>query len=98
MLRGPNEVGRVIARPFIGSPGSFTRTPNRHDYAVPPPSGMLLDRLADCKVEVSSIGKIFDIFLGRGIGEYEKTRNNSDGMAKTLAALDELKAGLLFVN
>jgi phosphopentomutase len=98
MLRGPNEVGRVIARPFIGSPGSFTRTPNRHDYAVPPPRGMLLDRLADCKVEVSSIGKIFDVFLGRGIREYEKTKNNTDGMAKTLAALDELKAGLLFVN
>jgi phosphopentomutase len=98
MLRGPLEVGRVIARPFTGQPGSFTRTANRHDYAVPPPQGMLLDQLRDRHVEVFSIGKIFDIFLGRGIGEHEKTKNNSDGMAKTLAALDELPDGLLFVN
>src|SRR5271156_259499 len=98
LLRGPYEVGRVIARPFIGQPGAFTRTPNRKDYAVPPPRGMLLDQLHDHKIEVFSIGKIFDVFLGRGIGEYEKTKNNTDGMAKTLAALDELSSGLLFVN
>src|SRR5271169_387339 len=98
MLRGPLEVGRVIARPFIGEAGSFTRTPNRKDYAVPPPRGMLLDQLQDHKVEVFSIGKIFDVFLGRGIGEYEKTKNNSDGMTKTLDALDEFSGGLLFVN
>jgi phosphopentomutase len=98
LLRGPLEVGRVIARPFTGQPGSFTRTPNRKDYAVPPPRGMLLDQLQDHRVEVFSIGKIFDVFLGRGIGEYEKTKNNTDGMAKTLAALDELGSGLLFVN
>jgi phosphopentomutase len=59
---------------------------------------MLLDRLQEHKVEVFSVGKIFDVFLGRGIGEYEKTKNNTDGMAKTLSALDELSAGLLFVN
>jgi phosphopentomutase len=98
LLRGPNEVGRVIARPFDGQPGAFTRTPNRKDYAVPPPAGMLLDQLHDRKIAVSSIGKIFDVFLGRGIGEYEKTKSNADGMAKTLAALDELESGLLFVN
>jgi phosphopentomutase len=98
LLRGPYEVGRVIARPFIGQPGGFTRTPNRNDYAVPPPAGMLLDQLQDRKVAVSSVGKIFDVFLGRGIGEYEKTKSNADGMAKTLAALDELESGLLFVN
>ncbi len=98
MLRGPLEVGRVIARPFIGNPGSFTRTPNRKDYAVPPPRGMLLDQLQANKVDVFSVGKIFDVFLGRGIGEYEKTKNNTDGMAKTLAALDEFSSGLLFVN
>ncbi|MBV9769615.1 MAG: phosphopentomutase [Bryobacterales bacterium] len=98
ILRGPNEVGRVIARPFIGHPGSFTRTSNRKDYAVPPPRGMLLDQLRDRKISVFSIGKIFDVFLGRGIGEYEKTKNNSDGLAKTLAALDEMSSGLLFVN
>lgn len=98
MLRGPLEVGRVIARPFTGQPGAFTRTPNRQDYAVPPPRGMLLDQLQEHKVEVASVGKIFDVFLGRGIGEHEKTKNNTDGMAKTLQVLDELETGLLFVN
>jgi phosphopentomutase len=98
ILRGKYEVGRVIARPFIGSPGSFERTPNRHDYAVPPPKGMLLDRLAERGIEVHAIGKIFDIFLGRGIGDYEKTKSNADGMAKTLHAMDVLERGLIFVN
>lgn len=98
ILRGPYEVGRVIARPFIGSPGNFSRTANRHDYAVPPPPGMLLDRLAERNVPVYSIGKIFDIFLGRGIGEHEKTKTNADGMAKTLAAMDVARDGLIFVN
>jgi len=98
LLRGPYEVGRVIARPFIGEPGAFTRTPNRHDYAVPPPRGMLLDRLAARDVEVFSVGKIFDVFLGRGIREYEKTKSNADGMAKTLGAMETVDSGLIFVN
>jgi phosphopentomutase len=98
ILRGPHEVGRVIARPFLGSPGSFTRTVNRRDYAVPPPRGMLLDRLEDAGVGVYSVGKIFEVFLGRGIGGHEKTTCNADGMAKTLAALDEEPSGLIFVN
>ncbi len=98
LLRGPYEVGRVIARPFSGTPGNFSRTTNRHDYAVPPPKGMLLDQLAARNVEVFSIGKIFDVFLGRGIREYEKTKSNADGMAKTLAAMDAFEAGLIFVN
>jgi phosphopentomutase len=98
LLRGPYEVGRVIARPFIGNPGAFTRTPNRKDFAVPPPKGMLLDQLEAKNVPVFSVGKIFDVFLGRGIQEHEKTKNNSDGMAKTLGALDEFDQGLLFVN
>ncbi len=98
ILRGPYEVGRVIARPFIGKPGAFTRTPNRHDYAVPPPRGMLLDQLDAKHVRVFSVGKIFDIFLGRGIQDHEKTKNNADGMAKILGALDELSGGLLFAN
>jgi len=98
ILRGPYEVGRVIARPFIGNPGSFTRTANRKDYAVPPPKGMLLDQLEANDVRVYSVGKIFDVFLGRGIEDHEKTKDNRDGMAKTLAALDELDRGLLFVN
>src|ERR1700682_1248346 len=67
LLLGPFEVGRVIARPFLGNPGSFTRTANRKDYAVSPPKGMLLDQLADRGVLIHSVGKIFDVFLGRGI-------------------------------
>jgi phosphopentomutase len=98
ILRGPHEVGRVIARPFIGSPGSFTRTANRHDYAVPPPKGMLLDRLEESGVFIHSVGKIFDVFLGRGIKDSDKTKNNADGMAKTLDAMNESDRGLIFVN
>lgn len=98
ILRGKNQVGRVIARPFIGEPGSFTRTPNRHDYAVPPPKGMLLDRLAEKRIEVYSVGKIFDVFLGRGIGPHETTKSNADGMAKTLAAMQEVEHGLIYAN
>ena len=98
ILRGPDEVGRVIARPFIGTPGHFTRTPNRHDYAVPPPRGMLLDQLRDRGVDVHSIGKISDVFLGRGIRESDKTKNNADGMAKTLDAMEHTRDGLIFVN
>jgi phosphopentomutase len=98
ILRGPHEVGRVIARPFIGSPGHFTRTANRHDYAVPPPPGMLLDRLAEHGVAVHSVGKISDVFLGRGICQSDKTVNNADGMAKTLQAMNTTRDGLIFVN
>ena len=98
ILRGPHEVGRVIARPFLGSPGSFQRTANRHDYAVPPPRGMLLDRLDERGVPVHSVGKIFDVFLGRGIRESDKTKSNADGMAKTRAAMNSTECGLIFVN
>jgi phosphopentomutase len=98
ILRGPHEVGRVIARPFTGAPGSFTRTPNRKDYAVPPPKGMLLDRLDERNIEVYSVGKIFDVFLGRGIRDHVKTKDNADGMAKTLEAMDAVESGLIFVN
>ena len=98
ILQGPHEVGRVIARPFVGTPGHFTRTANRHDYAVPPPSGMLLDQLASQGVDVHSVGKISDVFLGRGIRESDKTKNNADGMAKTLQAMDTTAEGLIFVN
>jgi len=98
ILSGPNEVGRVIARPFTGTPGKFTRTPNRHDYAVPPPAGMLLDQLEDRKIPVHSVGKIFDVYLGRGIQESDKTKSNADGMAKTLEAMASADTGLIFVN
>jgi phosphopentomutase len=98
ILTGPHEVGRVIARPFIGSPGAFTRTPNRHDLAVPPPDGMLLDQLASKHIAVSGIGKISDIFLGRGIAHSVKTKNNADGMQKTIAVMGEQAEGLIFIN
>lgn len=98
LLRGPYEVGRVIARPFNGEPGAFARTANRHDYAVPPPQGMLLDQLFDRKVPVHSVGKIFDVFLGRGVSVYDKTKTNADGMRVTLEAMDHTKEGLIFVN
>lgn len=97
MLAGPLEVGRVIARPFAGSSGAYTRTANRKDYAVPPPK-MLLDALDKADVPVHSVGKIFDIFLGRGIRTYDKTKSNAEGMAKTVEALEEVKRGLIFTN
>ncbi|MBI2685749.1 MAG: phosphopentomutase [Acidobacteria bacterium] len=98
ILRGPFEVGRVIARPFTGEPGSFTRTTNRHDYAVPPPRGMLLDQLAERNIPVHSIGKIFDVFLGRGISVYDKTKGNTDGLRVTMEAMEATPQGLIFVN
>jgi phosphopentomutase len=98
ILRGPHEVGRVIARPFEGEPGKFVRTPNRKDFAVPPPRGMLLDQLAASDVPVCSVGKISDIFLHRGIQRSVKTKNNQDGMQKTVEAMREWPRGLIFVN
>ena len=98
ILRGPHEVGRVIARPFEGEPGNFVRTPNRKDFAVPPPQGMLLDKLSERHVPVYSVGKIADIFLGRGIQESVKAKNNEDGMQKTMAVIAKRPSGLIFVN
>jgi phosphopentomutase len=98
ILQGPHEVGRVIARPFTGQPGAFKRTANRHDYAVPPPAGMLLDQLHDKSVFVYAIGKISDIFLGRGIAHSVKTKSNEDGMAQTVEAMRVQPDSLIFVN
>ncbi|MBV9269011.1 MAG: phosphopentomutase [Acidobacteriaceae bacterium] len=98
ILRGRHEVGRVIARPFVGEPGGFTRTANRKDFAVPPPAGMLLDRLEERGVPVYAVGKISDVFLGRGITSSVKTKNNADGMAKTVEAMGKQKRGLIFTN
>ena len=98
LLDGPNRVGRVIARPFAGTPGHFARTTRRHDYAVDPPKPMLLDVLADRGVPVFGIGKIHDIYNGRGVEKYVTTTGNADGMAKLTAALSERKTGLIFCN
>jgi phosphopentomutase len=88
----------VIARPFEGEPGSFRRTANRHDFAVPPPAGMLLDQLAEGGVPVYSVGKISDVFLNRGITSAVKTKDNQDGMRKTQEAMREQQTGLIFTN
>jgi len=98
MLEGPHRVGRVIARPFTGTPGSFRRTERRHDYAVEPPRPMLLDVLAEGNVPVLGIGKIHDIYNGRGVQNYLTTKNNADGMEKLHAALRQQTSGLVFAN
>ena len=98
LLDGPNRVGRVIARPFTGAPGNFRRTERRHDYAVEPPRPMLLDVLADRKIPVFGVGKIHDIYNGRGVNDYATTKNNSDGMVKLTEALSRQSSGLIFAN
>jgi phosphopentomutase len=91
-------LGRVIARPFVGSPGAFRRTANRHDYAMPPTGETLLDRLTAERHPVIAIGKIRDLFAGRGIGEAVATRSDDDGMDALVARLDIVERGLLFIN
>ena len=97
-LVGPHRVGRVIARPFIGKPGSFTRTERRHDYAVEPPRPMLLDILKDAGLEVAGVGKIPDIFLNRGITRGLPGKNNSMALESTVAAIGYFGRGLIFTN
>jgi phosphopentomutase len=95
----PYRVGRVIARPFVGTDAaSFRRTSRRHDYSLPPTGETVLDRLAAAGLPVLAIGKIADIYAGRGIAEPLTSDGNADGMAKTLAALDRLEKGLIFTN
>jgi len=91
-------VGRVIARPFIGQPGAFKRTANRHDYALEPFGKTLLDHLTDAGVPVVSIGKINDLFAGRGITRAVKTASDAEGMERLAEAMRETKEGFLFVN
>jgi phosphopentomutase len=98
LLDGPHRVGRVIARPFAGPIGSFARTPRRHDYAVDPPKPMLLDVLEERSVPVFGVGKIHDIYNGRGVEDYVTTKSNADGMETLTAALSERKKGLIFCN
>ncbi len=92
------RVGRVIARPFIGTPGNFTRTPNRHDYALNPPHTTVLDELKENDYDVISIGKIVDIFNNCGITEFIKTKDNNDVIKKILDTLDKDFNGLCFAN
>ncbi len=98
LLDGQHRVGRVIARPFAGVPGNFRRTERRHDYAVEPPYPMLLDVLAQSKTRVFGVGKIHDIYNGRGVDDFVTTKNNADGMAKLTEAMAKRKSGLIFAN
>jgi phosphopentomutase len=98
LLDGPHRVGRVIARPFTGTPGNFVRTTRRHDYAVDPPKPMLMDVLAEQKVRIFGVGKIHDIYNGHGVEEFVTTKGNADGMEKMTAAARERKDGLIFCN
>jgi phosphopentomutase len=91
-------VGRVIARPFVGRPGAFTRTSNRHDYALPPAGETLLDRLKASSRAVVAIGKIEDLFAGRGVTRAFHTANDDQGVDFTLRQMDELDEGLIFTN
>ena len=98
MLQGEHGVGRVIARPFIGEPGSFTRTSGRHDYSLQPPKTTMLDQLSENGFDVLSVGKIIDIFAEKGITEYVRTVNNEDGINKTLEYMKKDFNGLCFTN
>ena len=91
-------LGRVIARPFVGEPGSFRRTANRHDYAMPPRGETLLDRLTAAGVHVCAIGKIRDLFAGRGIAESFPTASDDAGMSRVEEAMARPERGLIFAN
>jgi phosphopentomutase len=91
-------VGRVIARPFIGQPGRFSRTSNRRDYALPPCAETLLDRVKDASLPVVAIGKIADLFAGRGITQALHTVSDDEGMDVVMQQVDELDRGLIFAN
>ena len=98
MLQGEHGVGRVIARPFIGEPGNFTRTTRRHDFSLQPPKTTMLDQLSANGFSVLSVGKIIDIFAEKGITEYVRTTGNEDGINKTLDYMKKDFEGLCFTN
>lgn len=93
------NIGRVIARPFVGTPTEgFTRTKNRTDYSLPPPKPTYLDRLAELGLKTLGLGKIHNIFAGRGIARSQKTSGNSDGLRVLLDAIDERREALVLCN
>ena len=98
MLMGQHAVGRVIARPFTGTSGNYTRTTGRHDFSLEPPKETLLDALKKDGKTVYAVGKISDIFAGRGVTEKKFTHGNADGMKVSLEALDKDFEGLCFIN
>lgn len=98
LLTGEHEVARVIARPFTGFPGNFVRTANRKDFAILPPKPTLLDHLVSSGLDVVSIGKIKDIFVGRGISHSYSAKTNSHGIDQLLEAVKNFNKGLIFCN
>jgi phosphopentomutase len=97
-LVAPRRVGRVIARPFVGADGAYVRTGNRHDYALTPPADTLLDLLTKRGIAVLSIGKVNDLFAGRGVARAIKTHSDSEGLDRLLEAMRADWSGLVFVN
>lgn len=97
-LEDPYMIGRIIARPYIGTPGHFTRTSNRHDYALDPFGKTTLDYLKESGYDVIAIGKINDIYNGQGITEYVRTKSNMDGVDQLLKVMEKDFRGLSFVN
>ena len=98
LLKGKHGVGRVIARPFVGKPGSFKRTANRHDFSLEPPKTTLPDAVKQAGLASIGVGKIHDIFAGQGLTEYVYNKSNADGMAHALNYAGQDFAGLCFVN
>ena len=98
LLSGEHSVGRVIARPFIGQSGNYQRTPKRHDFSLEPPGETMLDAIKRAGKEVIGVGKIKDIFAGRGITSYVYTKGNEEGIERTLQYLDQEFEGLCFIN
>lgn len=98
ILQGEHGVGRVIARPFTGTPGNFVRTPRRHDFSLVPPRDTMLDLLQRHGFRTISVGKINDIFAGKGIDESHPTKGNGDGMKKTMEIAGTEFEGLCFTN
>ncbi len=98
ILKGRHQVARVIARPFTGSGGNYTRTSDRRDYAILPPEYNLLNRLKEQSFNVTAVGKIEDIFAGSGITEAAHTRDNMDGVDVTLRYMSRKSNGLIFTN
>ncbi|MBQ3542973.1 MAG: phosphopentomutase [Oscillospiraceae bacterium] len=98
LLRGRHGVGRVIARPFVGTPGSFTRTANRHDFSLEPPAATLLDAVKKAGLASIGVGKIKDIFAGQGLTEYVYNQSNANGMEHALGYARKDFRGLCFVN
>ncbi|HSJ63534.1 MAG TPA: phosphopentomutase, partial [Gemmatimonadaceae bacterium] len=97
LLAAPHDVSRVIARPFEGEPGAYRRTPNRRDFSLEPPAETLLDALASAGIARRGVGKVDDLFAGRGISA-EHVAGNAEGVAAVRRALDEMDGGLLFAN